>query len=173
MIVDDNKFIIGSANINDRSMLGDRDSEIGILVEDQHKIESTMGGIPYEVSKTAHDFRVQLFMEHFGCTKVEVKDPIDKLFLRKMKEQGAVNTQFYRDVFRAEPDNTQTTYASILRDRAEYEAFTPQERLQKYKEGVGKLKGNYVEYPELFLDKESLELVSTNIARLVPAKNFV
>lgn len=28
MIVDDKKVIIGSANINDRSQLGDRDSEV-------------------------------------------------------------------------------------------------------------------------------------------------
>lgn len=34
MIVDDSKVILGSANINDRSLLGDRDSEIGIVVED-------------------------------------------------------------------------------------------------------------------------------------------
>jgi phospholipase D1/2 len=33
MIVDDEKVILGSANINDRSLLGDRDSEIAILVE--------------------------------------------------------------------------------------------------------------------------------------------
>lgn len=32
MIVDDCKVILGSANINDRSLLGDRDSEIGILI---------------------------------------------------------------------------------------------------------------------------------------------
>ena len=33
MIVDDEYIIIGSANINDRSMLGDRDSELGVVVE--------------------------------------------------------------------------------------------------------------------------------------------
>jgi phospholipase D1/2 len=32
MIVDDQKVILGSANINDRSLLGDRDSEIAILI---------------------------------------------------------------------------------------------------------------------------------------------
>ena len=32
MIVDDRAFIIGSANINDRSMLGARDQEIAIVV---------------------------------------------------------------------------------------------------------------------------------------------
>ena len=33
MIIDDTTVILGSANINDRSMNGDRDSEICILVE--------------------------------------------------------------------------------------------------------------------------------------------
>ncbi len=32
MIVDDCVALIGSANINDRSLLGDRDSEIAILI---------------------------------------------------------------------------------------------------------------------------------------------
>jgi len=38
MIVDDLYVIIGSANLNDRSMNGDRDSEIACLVEDKAKI---------------------------------------------------------------------------------------------------------------------------------------
>ena len=33
MIVDDEKVIIGSANINDRSMLGYRDSEVGVIIQ--------------------------------------------------------------------------------------------------------------------------------------------
>ena len=44
MIVDDNFAIMGSANINDRSMIGNRDSEIAILTEDYDKIPSRMGG---------------------------------------------------------------------------------------------------------------------------------
>lgn len=31
MIVDDNTIILGSANINDRSMLGKRDSELAVF----------------------------------------------------------------------------------------------------------------------------------------------
>jgi len=34
MIVDDEYVIMGSANINDRSMLGERDSEIALLMHD-------------------------------------------------------------------------------------------------------------------------------------------
>lgn len=32
MIVDDKKVILGSANINDRSMNGNRDSELAVLI---------------------------------------------------------------------------------------------------------------------------------------------
>ena len=38
MIVDDEKVIIGSANINDRSLLGSRDSEIAVLIEDEEQL---------------------------------------------------------------------------------------------------------------------------------------
>lgn len=34
MIVDDKYVLVGSANINDRSMLGSRDSEIAVVTED-------------------------------------------------------------------------------------------------------------------------------------------
>lgn len=34
MIVDDKRCIIGSANINDRSLLGTRDSELACIIEE-------------------------------------------------------------------------------------------------------------------------------------------
>lgn len=37
MIVDDKIAICGSANINDRSMIGKRDSEIAVLIEVSEK----------------------------------------------------------------------------------------------------------------------------------------
>lgn len=73
-IVDDRYFVIGSANINDRSMLGSRDHEIGIVycmeknnkkpktnIDPQNDAESqidiTIAGKPRKVSKLAHVFR--------------------------------------------------------------------------------------------------------------------
>lgn len=38
MIVDDRVVVCGSANINDRSMMGSRDSEIAVVVEDQNMV---------------------------------------------------------------------------------------------------------------------------------------
>ena len=54
MIVDDRKLIIGSANINDRSMLGSRDSELGLLVD------AGSDGV-------VADMRRQLMAEHLGA----------------------------------------------------------------------------------------------------------
>lgn len=34
MIVDDEYMIIGSANLNDRSLMGSRDSELGMIIQD-------------------------------------------------------------------------------------------------------------------------------------------
>ncbi len=53
IIVDDDIVIMGSANINDRSMLGFKDSEIAIRIEDETKVKSIMNGQEVEVSKFA------------------------------------------------------------------------------------------------------------------------
>jgi phospholipase D1/2 len=42
MIVDDRFAIMGSANINDRSMCGARDSEIAIIIEDTKLVQGRM-----------------------------------------------------------------------------------------------------------------------------------
>lgn len=52
MIVDDRIVLMGSANINDRSQLGNRDSEIAMLVEDTEMVSSFMDG--KEVKKNTH-----------------------------------------------------------------------------------------------------------------------
>ncbi|KAL8999538.1 MAG: hypothetical protein Q9169_001626 [Polycauliona sp. 2 TL-2023] len=66
MIVDDRIAIIGSANINERSMLGSRDSECAAMVQDQHMISSSMHGQPYQVGAFAHNLRMRLMREHLG-----------------------------------------------------------------------------------------------------------
>jgi len=66
MIVDDKVMIIGSANINDRSMMGNRDSEVAVRIEDNEKITIEMNGIPYQASKLIHQLRVKLMGQHVG-----------------------------------------------------------------------------------------------------------
>jgi len=57
MIVDDRRVICGSANLNDRSQMGDRDSEIALLMEDEDLVESVMDGKKYMASRLATTWR--------------------------------------------------------------------------------------------------------------------
>ena len=66
MIVDDRVAIIGSANINERSMLGSRDSEVAAVVRDTELLDSYMAGQPYKVGKFPHTLRMRLMREHLG-----------------------------------------------------------------------------------------------------------
>ncbi|KAG8716450.1 Phospholipase D1 [Ceratobasidium sp. 423] len=59
MVVDDRVVIIGSANINDRSQRGDRDSELAAVIRDTDMIERLVG-------RFAHTLRVRLMREHLG-----------------------------------------------------------------------------------------------------------
>ena len=66
MIVDDRVAIIGSANINERSMRGNRDSEVAAIVRDTEQYEVMMAGKPFMVGKFAHTLRIRLQLEHLG-----------------------------------------------------------------------------------------------------------
>ena len=61
MIVDDKIATIGSANINDRSFLGDRDSELNVVIEGGIQNILTFDGQPTKVSAKLHELRMKLF----------------------------------------------------------------------------------------------------------------
>ncbi|SCZ90767.1 BZ3500_MvSof-1268-A1-R1_Chr1-3g02230 [Microbotryum saponariae] len=69
MIVDDRRVIMGSANINERSMRGDRDSEIAIVIEDTDMIPSRMDGQPYMAARFAATLRRRLWRQHLGLAE--------------------------------------------------------------------------------------------------------
>jgi phospholipase D1/2 len=66
LIADDRTVICGSANLNDRSQLGDHDSEIAVVIEDTETVDSVMGGQPYHAARFAASLRRQLFRKHLG-----------------------------------------------------------------------------------------------------------
>jgi len=74
MVVDDRVAIIGSANINERSMLGSRDSECAAVVRDTDMFWSTMNGKPYLVGRFPHTLRMRLMREHLGLDVDEVME---------------------------------------------------------------------------------------------------
>lgn len=54
-------FAPGSANINDRSMLGSRDSELAVFVEDEERVPSIMGGEEYQAGPLTLALRKECF----------------------------------------------------------------------------------------------------------------
>ncbi|KAL8862718.1 MAG: hypothetical protein Q9178_001216 [Gyalolechia marmorata] len=88
MIVDDKVAIIGSANINERSMLGERDSECAAIVRDTSMVSSTMNEQPYQVGRFAHGLRMRLMREHLGIDVDQVMETEkqDETFEQDMDE---------------------------------------------------------------------------------------
>jgi phospholipase D1/2 len=67
LIADDRVAVLGSANINDRSQLGSRDSELAIIVRDDEQISVKLDGIHQDfVSANVHQLRIRLWKKLFG-----------------------------------------------------------------------------------------------------------
>ena len=148
MVVDDRYAIVGSANINDRSLDGDRDSEIAVVIEDTNLVESRMGGRTVSVGQQIQSFRTQLFMEHFGFTQQE---SVDVLQARSSIAQRARrNTEIYREVFACYPDDN-------VHKISELEQFKETANPEKYQALKQDIQGFAVEWPTDFLKNEDLD----------------
>ena len=78
LIADDRIVICGSANLNDRSQLGNHDSEIALIIQDSTPVDSMMNGQPWRATKFAASLRRQLFRKHVGLLapqNMEQPDP--------------------------------------------------------------------------------------------------
>ena len=69
LIVDDEYCIIGSANINDRSLLGTRDSEIALYIQDTEYEDGVINKNPCLVGRFTSKLRKRLFKEFLGLLK--------------------------------------------------------------------------------------------------------
>ena len=159
MIVDDRVAIIGSANINDRSMLGSRDSEVAVILEDTDLVEGKMKGQAYNVGKFSHTLRCHLMREHLGLLDTEmneassqslkVEDPL--IHSADIWRIAVENTLAYERVFRGRitPTNNVWNLEDLRRWRsvvglAEFDPDGGNEELSK-------IRGRLVMYPVLFL----------------------
>ena len=130
LIADDRIVVCGSANLNDRSQLGNHDSEIAILIEDPVLVDSSMNGRPWKASKFAAGLRRYLFRKHLGLVRPQdpatpdanyepvgtpndydwgsepdklVADPLSDGFLSLWYSQARTNTDAFHKVFRPVP----------------------------------------------------------------------
>ncbi|KAM3927273.1 phospholipase D2 isoform 1-T3 [Leptodactylus fuscus] len=158
LIVDDKKVIIGSANINDRSMLGKRDSELAIMVEDTEYEHSLMDGEPYQAGKYALGLRMDCFNTLLGARIppcLDVSDPVSDLFFNEVWNQTALNNSaLYDQVFRCLPTNgvqshrVRQAYTSVPSMASTNPSLS--------REMLARVKGHLVEFPLYFLVEEYL-----------------
>ncbi|XP_076150415.1 phospholipase D1a [Alosa pseudoharengus] len=158
LIADDNTVIIGSANINDRSMLGKRDSEVAVIMEDAETVHSVMDGEEYQAGKFALGLRLECFKTILGAFSdptIDVSDPISDHFYKEvwMTVSGR-NATIYEKVFNCLP-------SSLVRNMQELMEFKTKTGLDKddpakAQELLKKIRGFLVQFPMEFLSEENL-----------------
>ncbi|XP_034091160.1 phospholipase D1a [Gymnodraco acuticeps] len=158
LIADDNTVIIGSANINDRSMLGKRDSEVAVIIEDSEKVPSMMDGQEYEAGPYALQLRLECFRTILGGhtdTSIDLSDPISERFYKEVwMTTAGRNATIYEKVFRSLP-------SSLVRNMSELEQYqaTPglaQSDPARAQEELRKIRGFLVQFPLDFLSEQNL-----------------
>lgn len=165
-IVDDAVAIIGSANINDRSLNGNGDTELAaVVVDDDGAAMTDVGaGVRVVTRKFARDLRMKLWRKHFGMMVesgstgvqkaagvpqgISLERPLDPSSIQALQKLAHDNREAYSTVFRHTPRNS---FRKLLDGR---KAFPPiYTQVKKYEvNGVpignvgpdGKLRDGYI-----------------------------
>ena len=171
MIVDDKTVILGSANINDRSMLGSRDSEFAVIINEEPELKTIMNGKDYEAANFAYSFRINLFAEHLGIDPKNkiLEDPLSNEFLQLIQNTAHNNTLIYRKLWGCYPDDQYLTF----NDLQNYKHLSKEELKENYLKEKNGIIGHVVEFPLHFLEKENLSIKFLNSYDLVPETNFI
>lgn len=109
LIADDRVAVLGSANINDRSQLGNRDSELAVIVRDDEQKSVNLDGVkPVMVSSCVNGLRVRLWKKLFGLMGGAhpahsladvVGKPAAKETWEAIQKVAYANAQAYKDAF--------------------------------------------------------------------------
>lgn len=135
LIADDRVVICGSSNLNDRSQMGNHDSELSIVMEDTRLVDSTMDGKPFKAGWHATTLRRYLWREHMGLLPAQdpdasgdinaqppgenspnnpwdkessykfVEDPLGEEMWSEWTGRATENSAIFRHLFHADPDD--------------------------------------------------------------------
>uniref|UniRef100_A0A8C4MDI5 Phospholipase n=1 Tax=Equus asinus asinus TaxID=83772 RepID=A0A8C4MDI5_EQUAS len=157
LIADDRTVIIGSANINDRSLLGKRDSELAVLIEDTEMEPSLMDGVEYQAGRFALSLRKHCFSVILGAAArpdLDLRDPICDVFFQLWQDTAESNANIYEQIFRCLPSNATRS----LRALREYVAVEPLATVcpPLARSELTQVQGHLVHFPLKFLEDESL-----------------
>jgi len=174
MIVDDLHCIIGSANINDRSLLGDRDSELCTVTTDslENCINVQWNGEEVQVGKFAHSLRKRLYRDYLGIEeKEDVIDPICESSWFQWKLTSKKNTRLYSTVFPYLHDNLNTL--DPLKELAAKSHYSGCICDPEVAATLANVRGYLIDFPLHFLKKEALSPQVGDAELLVPRITFV
>ncbi|XP_018355284.1 PREDICTED: phospholipase D2 isoform X2 [Trachymyrmex septentrionalis] len=176
MIVDDNTVICGSANVNDRSMIATRDSEIAVIIHDQEFEDGRMNDIPFPCGKFASSLRKQLFREHLGVLNTKENIEIDDIVIRSFYKdmwcaRSKQNTEIYEEVFHCIPTDKVVNFA-ILKQYQEKVSLSISDPLLA-QEMVENIKGHLVDLPLNFLCNEDLKPAAGTVEGMMPTALWI
>ncbi|WP_158697060.1 phospholipase D-like domain-containing protein [Cronobacter malonaticus] len=111
-IVDDRYVLIGSANINDLSLDGDRDSELAVLISDTEHgytdLDGSGNSVPYR--NFARQLRQKAWRKWLGSASGECAEVMNKPASpnswKKIQMIAKYNAKIYEDIFDFIPRST-------------------------------------------------------------------
>ena len=116
MIVDDTFVTVGSANLNQRSLLGDRDSEINVNILDSEEVTIKVGDPnatdpwaklrDFRARKSAYDLRMHLWRTHLGVdpavepgTDVTIQNPTHPATIKLWRDRALLNRSLTSGIY--------------------------------------------------------------------------
>nr|XP_012222142.1 PREDICTED: phospholipase D1 [Linepithema humile]XP_012222151.1 PREDICTED: phospholipase D1 [Linepithema humile] len=171
IIIDDNTVICGSANINDRSMVATRDSEIAVIIHDQEFVDGRMNDIPFPCGKFASSLRKQLFREHLGLLNTKENINIDDVIIKSFYKdiwcaRSKRNTELHEEVFQCIPTDKVVNFAMLKQYQDKIPLSLSDSLLAQ--EMVEDIKGHLVDLPLNFLCNEDLKPATGTVEGIMP-----
>lgn len=168
LLVDDEVAIIASNNLNDRSMMGNRDSELGAVILDTVRVPMYMNGQVFEGRRFTRDLRVQLWREHLGLVgshlddhawvKQLTSDPIhNNTYYDIWRHVAQSNTSIYKTVFPNIPSNSFSTFSEYLQFNEDVKSGRRQSPIFSQIPLLAKTQGNLCFHPTRFCHLDSLD----------------
>jgi phospholipase D1/2 len=135
LIVDDAVAVIGSANINDRSLNGNGDTELAAVIVDDAdaKLTDLGGGAKVVTRHFARELRMQLWRKHLGMLVdepsttgvkrgappegIKIETPVDASTIRGIQKLASANRAAYNEVFTHTPRDS---FKTMEEGRAAY-----------------------------------------------------
>jgi len=162
MIVDDRHLIVGSANINDRSLLGLRDSEVCVVIQDTMARQPGSEGQDH-TGGVASGLRKALMAQHLSWTREQLEEAGEtfptEAFWSMIQSVAARNTKIYEELFAVVPSNEVRTWSQLAARRSLENSTTDVMRTPSKAEAEEKLpqlQGKLVQFPLDFLVDEDI-----------------